>query len=100
MTFNISDLGAVAPEIAVLVVAMVVIAVELFKVRSTAALQTIAVIGLVVVMAVVVLSMVNRVLRAHRGKGLLVVLHLRPAAATTTAAGAVEPVDLGKMAVA
>lgn len=56
MTFNPSDLTAVAPEIAVLGLAIAVLLIELVITRREVALQAIAALGVVAVMAVTVLS--------------------------------------------
>ncbi len=52
MTFNPSDLTAVAPEIAVLGLAIAVLLIELVITRREVALQAIAALGVVAVMAV------------------------------------------------
>ena len=57
MTFNPSDLWAVAPEIAVLTVALAVILIELLVTRREGVLQAVAAVGLLAVMAVTVWSL-------------------------------------------
>ena len=54
MTFNINDLTAIAPEIALLVLAMLVIFIELVVTRREHVLQYVTVVGLLGVMAVAI----------------------------------------------
>ena len=55
MTFNPTDLLAIAPEIAILALAILVILIELFITRSEEGLQVVTSIGLLAVMAVSIL---------------------------------------------
>ncbi len=57
MTFNPSDLWAVAPEMVVLAVALAVILIELLATRREGVLQGVAAVGLLAVMAVAVWSL-------------------------------------------